>query len=127
MAQLATAEPRVRGYMAATLKTMDRARSLTQQLLTFSKGGTPDKKVMTLPPFLEETARFAMSGSKASLHLSIAEDLWRCAYDPNQMAQVINNIIINGQQAMPEGGRLEVKARNREIDGDRHASLPAGG
>jgi len=82
---------------------MSRARALTLQLLTFAKGGAPIQRVTPLTPFLQETAQFALSGSSVSCRFSLTERLWSCNIDKNQIAQVIDNIIINAQQAMPGG------------------------
>lgn len=126
VAHAATHETTTKEYLDTTLKTMNRARSLTQQLLTFSKGGSPEKKTSSLNKFLEETIKFALSGSNVSLDLSIPDDLWLCSYDNNQMGQVIDNMIINAQQAMPKGGTITVRAINRTIEHDEHATLQPG-
>jgi PAS domain S-box-containing protein len=89
-----------------------RARHLTWNLLTFSKGGTPDKKTITLPRLLEESARLALCGSNVPYTLRVDPDLWPVHADDRQIAQVINNILINGQQAMPRGGTIEIVAEN---------------
>jgi len=113
-------------YLDTTLKTMNRARNLTQQLLTFSKGGVPNLKKEGLKDFLRETICFSSSGSKVSVQTEIEDDLWICNYDPNQMGQVINNIIINAQQAMPRGGRIRVTATNVVFGKNDHANLAPG-
>jgi len=126
MARTASQNPEVNGYLDSTLKTMNRARGLTQQLLTFAKGGSPVRKTASLDGFLRETTTFALSGSSISCTLDIADGLHACAFDANQMGQVIDNILINAQQAMPMGGTIFVSAGNVTIrEGDVHA-LPAG-
>jgi CheY-like chemotaxis protein len=94
------------------MSVIDRARGLTRQLLTFSKGGAPVKTVRPLFPFIRQTAEFALSGSNVSCVFDVAEDLWPCEYDENQMGQVIDNLVINAMQAMPRGGRLQISAEN---------------
>ena len=110
--------PRVKRYLSKALNTIDRARGLTQQLLTFAKGGAPVKKIDHLFPFVEETARFALSGSRVSCICSIEEGLKPCLFDRNQIGQVIDNITINAQQAMPGGGTLSITA-GTVADGER--------
>jgi PAS domain S-box-containing protein len=105
---------------------MERARDLTRQLLTFAKGGAPVKKVERLSPFLQNTVQFALSGSSIRAQITMAEDLLPCDYDKNQMAQVIDNIVINAVQAMPGGGVIEVTARNVSFLEKPHVVLPAG-
>jgi len=103
-------------YIENAINTINRARSLTQQLLTFSKGGNPVKKVSSLFPFIENTTRFALSGSNVIAQYTVEENLWLADYDENQMSQVIENIVINAQQAMPVGGILEISVKNEVID-----------
>ncbi|HCY84208.1 MAG TPA: hypothetical protein DHV36_03640 [Desulfobacteraceae bacterium] len=102
-------------YLTKALESSDRARSLTHQLLTFSKGGSPVREIAPLDPFLKETALFALSGSKVSCEFDIPKDLWCCNYDRNQISQVIDNIVINAQHAMPDGGAVTLSAKNEVI------------
>ena len=127
LAKSETAAGSKRGeYLSAALESIDRARGLTRQLLTFAKGGAPERKVEPLGPLLQETAQFALSGSRVSCVCSILGDLWPVAFDRCQMAQVIDNIVINAQQAMPFGGTIEITAQNAHLDGTAYATLPEG-
>lgn len=92
-----------------------RAKSLTQQLLTFSKGGAPIRKPASLSELLKTTVEFALSGSKARCEFHIAKDLKSAEVDAGQISQVINNLIINADQAMPTGGLITIRAENTEI------------
>ena len=98
--------------LSKALDVFNRARSLTQQLLTFSKGGTPVKKALSLSPLLTSTTNFVLSGSNVSARFSFPDDLWPCEVDENQFGQVIDNIVINARQAMPTGGTLIIIAEN---------------
>lgn len=119
-------EPNVSSYLAKAMNTINRARALTQQLLTFAKGGAPIQEVGHLFHFIEETARFALSGANVSCAFNAAKDLWPCCFDKNQIGQVIDNLIINAQQAMPVGGAIEVTARNVSLAEKEHPILPIG-
>jgi CheY-like chemotaxis protein len=99
-------------YLESTIAAMNRAKALTFQLLTFAKGGSPVQKTTPLIPFVQEAAQFALSGSNISCKFSLAETLWPCNIDKNQIGQVIDNIVINAQQAMPNGGAIEITAKN---------------
>ncbi len=90
----------------------DRAKNLTQQLLTFSKGGLPLRKTLSLADHVRKSVSFALSGSNISPVFTIPPDVWLCDFDENQMAQVFDNIAINARQAMPLGGKIEVTVRN---------------
>ncbi len=89
-----------------------RAKELTQQLLTFAKGGAPIKTSIALGDVLRKSTIFALSGSSISCHFDIPEDLWPLDADPGQLRQVIQNIAINARQAMPQGGHFTVKVEN---------------
>jgi len=91
------------------------AKNLTQQLLTFSKGGAPIRKPASIKDLLKTTAEFALSGSKAQCQVRISPDLWSVDIDAGQISQVINNLIINADQAMPAGGIITVSADNVRI------------
>jgi len=93
-----------------------RAQILTKQLLTFAKGGTPIKEIASIKAILKGSSSFVLHGSKSGCEFSIAENLWPAEVDVGQISQVINNIVINANQAMPEGGIIQVAAENLIID-----------
>ena len=95
-----------------TIKATYRANKLTKQLLTFSKGGIPIKKTISIKELIEETTNFALRGSKSRSFIRIAPDLWNIDVDEGQISQVINNIVINADQSMPNGGNIIVEAKN---------------
>ena len=100
-------------------KASRRAKDLTQQLLTFSKGGAPVTKLASLTELLRDTVGFALRGSKVKCRFDIPSDLWHAEIDTGQISQVIQNLVINAQQAMPAGGNMEVRAENMELSGTR--------
>ncbi|MBP7562179.1 MAG: PAS domain S-box protein [Candidatus Cloacimonetes bacterium] len=125
LSNLKSKENKRHEYIENAINTINRARSLTQQLLTFSKGGNPVKKVSHLFPFIENTTRFALSGSNVTAQFLIEDNLWLVNYDENQIGQVIENIVINAQQAMPVGGSIEISAKN-EVISNTHPMLKSG-
>ena len=92
-----------------------RAKELTQQLLTFSKGGAPVKELSYLPELIRETAQFSLRGSNVLYKTSIPSGLWPVVVDNGQFSQVISNLVINAQQAMPEGGTIHIIAENDSV------------
>ena len=102
------------------------AQNLTQQLLTFAKGGEPIKKVVKLNQIVKESAEFVSRGTKSSCEFNLANDLWTVEVDPGQLNQVIGNLIINSNQAMPNGGTIAIRTENTEIESEGNLSLPAG-
>jgi len=123
---ISLARQNVRGETAEildqALSVFERARSLTQQLLTFAKGGQPLKKTVKLGPLLKDSVRFVLSGSNVNVTFRVADDLWPCDIDENQICQAIDNIALNARQAMPEGGTITVTARN--VDTSDHLPAP---
>ena len=103
-----------------------RARDLTQQLLTFSKGGTPVKTVASIAALIRESAGFALRGSRVKHDLQLPDDLWLIEADEAQMTQVINNLLINADQAMPEGGVISVSCENIALEAQEVPPIAAG-
>ncbi|MFC1966505.1 PAS domain S-box protein [Chloroflexota bacterium] len=102
--------------LAEAEKVSLQARDLTQQLLTFSRGGAPIKKLASITDLVKESATFALRGSSVRGDFSMPDDLWPAEVDEGQMNQVFNNIIINAVQAMPGGGIINIRGRNLVVD-----------
>jgi len=107
-------------------KAINQTTGLTCQLLTFSRGGEPVKKLFDLRPVLRDTISFALRGSNVALELAIADDLWPLEADESQLCQVFNNLIINAGQAMPNGGTVRVEAGNCRLSPAEVPSLAPG-
>ncbi len=101
-----------RRWLDDTMTVLDNARGLARQLLTFSSGGGPTLSSHSLGHLLQASARFVLSGSNVTAQLSIPDDLWPCDVDPIQIRQVVDNLVLNARQAMPEGGRVFIHAEN---------------
>jgi PAS domain S-box-containing protein len=93
-------------------RACDRAQGLTQQLLTFSRGGAPVRRATSLVDILDDTAAFATSGSRVRAEVHVPDGLWLVDADAGQIAQVVHNLALNAVQAMPEGGTLTITAAN---------------
>jgi PAS domain S-box-containing protein len=92
-----------------------RARDLTQQLLTFARGGEPIRAAVRLPEIVAEMTRFALHGAKVKAELDLAPDLWPADVDKAQIGRVVQNLVINAAQAMPAGGVVRIAARNVRV------------
>jgi len=96
-------------------KAAHSAKSLTQQLLTFSKGGVPIKEKTDIKDLIKESAKFAIVGSNVNCEFDFPEDLWEVVIDKSQMNQVVNNIILNAIEATSQEGTITIKAENAEL------------
>ena len=96
-------------------KAVMRAQDLTRQLLTFAKGGAPVRQTALIREIIEDSCRFSLSGSNVKCAFFFAGDLKPVEVDVGQISQVINNLVINAVQAMPDGGTIEVKAENAVV------------
>lgn len=103
-----------------------RSTQLTQQLLTFAKGGAPIKKTADINTIIKESANFFTRGAKAKCDYDLSDDLWDAEVDSGQINQVISNLVVNANQAMPNGGIITIRSENTEIDADSLLSLSAG-
>jgi len=103
-----------------------RAQGLTNQLLTFSRGGKPVKEVIRIGALLKEVTEFALHGSSVICRFEIADDLWPVEADRGQLGQVMSNLVINAYQAMADGGEMEVRAGNVELKEGTIPALEAG-
>jgi PAS domain S-box-containing protein len=89
-----------------------RARDLAQQLLTFARGGAPIKKTTSIGKLIQDTVSFSLRGSQSRSEFSFGSELWAAEIDPGQISQVIANMVVNADQAMPNGGTLQVAVEN---------------
>lgn len=99
-------------------KIVLRARDLTEGLKTFAKGGTPLKKRTQLTAMIRETASLALQGVPMELVCVLPDDLRPVEADESQLGQVVHNIVLNGAQAMPQGGKITITAANLDEGGD---------
>ena len=121
-----TPDHRAFDRLEAAADASKRARGLTHQLLTFSKGGLPIKTTASVSELLSDSAGFVLRGSNVRYELSIPHDLWSVHIDLGQINQVVNNLFINALQAMPKGGTISVQAENCLIEGDSVIPLTPG-
>ena len=112
--------------LTAAEKASWRAKDLTEQLLTFSKGGAPVKKTASIIELIEKSARFVLRGSSVRCEFLIHNDLWPVEVDEGQISQVINNLVINANEAMPKGGIIRVGAENVTVEAQHALPLPDG-
>ncbi len=116
----------VLSFLSRAGQAAQHAAHLSSQLLTFSKGGAPLKKIVSVSQLLEHSAEFSLYGSNLRADIEIAPDLWKAEVDAGQIEQVVNALMLNAREAMPHGGTVLLCARNVELDGNGTLLLPAG-
>ncbi len=107
-------------------KASVRASELTQQLLTFARGGEPVKKLIALAPLIREAASFVLRGSNVRSVIDLSEDLWCVEADGGQLCQALHNLLINAMQAMADGGVVTIRGGNEKLEEDYPHRLPPG-
>ncbi|MEW6428291.1 MAG: PAS domain S-box protein [Thermodesulfobacteriota bacterium] len=120
---LETDRDRTRRLLHEAEQAVLRARDLTGQLLTFSKGGAPIRKSTDLGAIIRDSAGFVLSGSNCALEIDCPGNLWLADVDPGQISQVIHNIVLNARHAMPTGGTVRIACDNVAAGS---GGLPAG-
>jgi PAS domain S-box-containing protein len=113
-------------FLSKAGQAAQHAAHLSSQLLTFSKGGAPLKRVASISELLGQAAEFSLYGSNLRADIDIPVDLWKAEVDPGQIEQVVNALMINAREAMPHGGTVQISARNVELEEKSGGSVPAG-
>jgi len=111
VAKMAVDEP-ARGFLDQAASACQRAKFLSSQLLTFAKGGTPVRRVVSVAQLVMDAVHLARTGSPIGIDVEIAQGLWSAEVDPGQIGQVLHNILINAREAVTGGSNIEVRAEN---------------
>lgn len=104
--------PKTRKLLISAEKASIRAKDLTQQLLTFAKGGEPIRESTSLAAIIRDSAAFVLHGGKVSCDYNLPDDLWYAIVDRGQISQVIQNIVLNARHSMPKGGTITIAGEN---------------
>ncbi|QJA06076.1 PAS domain S-box protein [Thermosulfurimonas marina] len=107
-------DKRAREILERAEKVASQARHLARDLLIFSKGDVPVPKEVVLRDFLQDFLKFLLHGQPVRLHLEIPPGLPPIRMDISHLTQLIQNLVFNALEVMPEGGDLFVQAEPRE-------------
>jgi CheY-like chemotaxis protein len=118
---------RTKVFLQEAEKASLRARDLTQQLLTFSKGGAPIKEVSSLVEVIKDSANFILRGTQVSCQFSFPDDLWLVEIDRGQISQVVQNIVLNASQAIAGSGIIRIACCNTDVCGNHKSIGPQDG
>ncbi|UYP47138.1 Adaptive-response sensory-kinase SasA [Candidatus Lokiarchaeum ossiferum] len=92
-----------------------RAKQLTQKLLTFSKRNPTIKTKNSLIQILDDSISLAMRGSKSKTDVKIIGEIPEIELDSGQINQLFDNLLLNAQQAMPQGGIITITIELKEV------------
>jgi signal transduction histidine kinase/ActR/RegA family two-component response regulator len=102
------------------------AKNLTEQLLTFAKGGEPIRRPVAIDRVVMSWTQLALSGANVRARYDFPRGLWAVFGDKGQLGQMVNNIAVNAKQAMPGGGEVAIEARNVVLEAGNPMLLPPG-
>jgi two-component system, cell cycle sensor histidine kinase and response regulator CckA len=103
-----------------------RAKTLTRKLLTYSRGGSPQRKTASIANVIRDAVNISLSGKNIDCRFELPEGLWSAQIDESQMHQVVHSLVTNAAEAMPQGGTIEIGAQNVNLTADQIQPLKAG-
>jgi len=112
--------------LEVALSALARSRDLTRQLLTFSTGGAPVRKILSVAKLLEDAVRLGLGGSSLRSYIEVSPELPSIEADEGQMSQILNNLLVNARQATPGAGEVFIRAGKRQLARGEAPPLPAG-
>jgi signal transduction histidine kinase/CheY-like chemotaxis protein len=99
---------------SAIMRAVERGERLTRQLLAFSRRQVLRPEPVDLRHRMQEFSEMLSRSLRGDIELNIelAPNLWPVSVDPAELELALLNIGVNARDAMPNGGRFEVEARN---------------
>jgi len=105
---------KINNYVELAKKACFRASKLTEELMLFSRGKIPNRKILSILPIIKDTSDFLIQDTNINLSLELSPDLYKVNCDTIQITQVIQNLLINAKQAMDNFGKISIRAVNIE-------------
>ena len=111
-------QDRVRGWLSNCRQAADRAATLVQRLLAFSRQHPLEVKSVDINRLVQNMSELLSRtiGETVTIETVLAGGLWNAAIDPNQLENAIVNLAVNARDAMPDGGRLTIETANCHLD-----------
>ena len=117
---------KAKAYLDKIMRSIEQAAALATRFQTFSKSGSPVLKKEDINMLLNESADMAVKGSNVFLNFDLAPDLLPGLIDPKQINEVIMNLVLNADQAMPGGGKIFIRSANEIVNDNQIANLERG-
>jgi len=114
------------GLLREAEKASVRTKDLTARLITFSRGGEPVKKVISIEDLVNDCVSSMLSDFSIACEINISDDIRSGEIDEQQMKQVIHNIIINAWEAMTGKGTVKVYCENVTVGEEDALTLKKG-
>jgi len=113
-------------YIEIINSSAQRGAQLVKQVLTFSKGISGEKGIVQVKHLIREVETILKETfpKNIKIEVDIQKDLWAVVADPNQIMQVLMNLCVNAKDAMPNGGKLAIKAQNLTLDNHYATQIP---
>lgn len=103
-----------------------KAKALTRKLLTYSRAGTTQRKIIPFDGIIRDAVGFTLSGKNINCRMDLPDDLWSAKMDEDQMHQVVHALVSNALEAMTEGGSIDIGAQNVHLTTDQIKPLKGG-
>lgn len=124
-----SAEPgcKTESFLAVAEQSSERARELGTRLLTFARGGSAFMKPAQPEQIIREGVEAELDpASSIKTVINLPDDLPLVMLDPDQIQQVVANLVMNAREAMPQGGSLHVSAAATSLTASNSHGLPSG-
>ncbi len=111
-------ESPLHGEVEEIKRAGERAASLTQQLLAFSRKQIIEPKVVHLDHLIAEMHKMLtrLIGEEIDLQVATGKSLGSVKVDPGQFHQILMNLVVNARDAMPDGGKIVIETANVDLD-----------
>ncbi len=126
LVQKVGADPALHEELQLIFSGLKRARQFTSQVVSACKAQPHEKKPVDLTPIIQDTVKFASAGANVHVNVHLGQHLRWPVADGTKISQVLQNLILNGIQAMPQGGHMDVDAENAEISLGQDSALTPG-
>lgn len=102
------------------------AKELTGKLLSFARGNPPASAAVQIQDLISDSADFILAGSYTTCHYDFEKGLWPVHIGPDQMIQIIQNLVLNSSQAMGSRGEVQILCKNTIVSDTQRVQLQKG-